>query len=95
MALCSKAIPEEFENTVANKNSLTKICETIKKNTSSRLEAQLLDSMAQPIVLLSQRFMAMKIKEDCLKLNEPALNEEISAISKRSIILTLTSQLIA
>ena len=68
-------MPEEFENAVANKNS--EIHEIVKK--TPHLEAKLLDSMAQPIILLSQRFTAMKIKEDCVKLNEPARNEKILA----------------
>ena len=77
VALCRKAMPVEFEKAVANKNTLADIRETIKK--TPHLEAQLLDSMAQPIVHLSQRFMAMKIKEDRVKLSEPAQDEEISA----------------
>ena len=77
VALCRKAMPEEFEKAVANKNTLADIREVINK--TPHLKAQLLDSTAQPIVLLSLRFMAMKIKEDRVKLSDPARDEEISA----------------
>ena len=50
-----------------------------KKSKTPQLEAQLLNSMAQAIVLLIQKFMVMKIKEDRVKLNEPPKNEKISA----------------
>ena len=41
---------------------------------------ELLDSMAQPITDLSRRFMSMKIKEDRVKMSEPAQDHDISAV---------------
>ena len=46
VALCRKAMPEEFEKAVAGKD--VEIHGVVK---TPHLEAQLLDSMAQPIVL--------------------------------------------
>lgn len=71
-------MPDEFENAVTNKNTLTEMFETIKK--TPHLKVQLLNSMAQPIALLIQWFMVMKIKVHCVKLKEPTQNEKISAI---------------
>ena len=47
VALCRKAMPEEFEKAVAGKD--VEIRGVVNK--TPHLEAQLLDSMAQPIIL--------------------------------------------
>ena len=78
VALCRKAMPEEFEKMVANKLTLTDLRREVTRNPS--LQPQLMDSMAQPIVQLSQRFVAMKIKEDRVAMSEPAKVEEITAV---------------
>ena len=75
VALCRKAMPEEFEKM---KLTLTDLRREVTRNPS--LQLQLMDSMAQPIVQLSQRFVAMKIKEDHVTMSEPAKVEEITAV---------------
>lgn len=67
---------DEFEKLIANKSTLAEVHDVITKNPS--LKHELLDSMFQPIVLLSKRFMALKIKEERVNVSEPATDEEIS-----------------
>ena len=61
VALCRKEMPEEFEKLIVNKSTLAEVRDVFTKNPS--LEHELLDSMSHPIVLLTKRFMALKIKE--------------------------------
>ena len=77
VALCRKEMPEEFERLTANKSTLAEVCGVITNNPS--LKSELLESMSQPIVLLAKRFMALKIKEDRMKIGDPAKDEEITA----------------
>ncbi len=53
---------EKPEEIVKNKLTLGDVCKVVSKNPARQPE--LLDSMAQPITLLSKRFMATKIKEE-------------------------------
>ncbi len=50
VALCRKAMPEEFEKLVVNKLTLTDIRNQVSKNPT--LQPQLMDSMARPILQL-------------------------------------------
>ena len=78
VSLCRKAMPEKFEQIIKNKLTLADIRKEVSKNPA--LQPELMDSMAQPITLLSRRFMAMKIKEEPVKLSEPANDDEIKAV---------------
>ena len=78
VALCQKAMPEEFEKMISNKLTLGDICKVIARNPT--LVPELLDSMAQPITHFSRRFMSMKIKEDPVKLSKPAQDQDISTV---------------
>ena len=78
VALCRKAMPEEFEKMLHNKLTLGDIRKVTAINPA--LVPELVDSMAQPIKDLSRRFMSMKIKEDRVKMSEPAQDHDISAV---------------
>ena len=56
VALCRKAMPEEFEKMISNKLTLRDIRKVIARNPA--LVPELLDLMAQPITHLSRRFMS-------------------------------------
>ena len=61
VALCRKAMPEEFEKMISNKLTLGDIRKVIARNPA--LVPELLDSMAQPITHLSRRLMSMKLRK--------------------------------
>ena len=91
VALCRKPMPEEFEKMVANKLTLTDLRNQVGKNPP--LHPQLMDSLSQPVLQLSKRFMAMKIKEERVALSEPAKDEEITGVFEK--IHEIDSSLVA
>ena len=75
VSLARTAMADHFERLVKNKNSLADVREAIKMNTD--LGPALLDSMSVPLVTVSQRFQAMKIKDNEVKVGVPASESEI------------------
>ena len=76
VSLARNAMPERFEQLVKNKNSQTAVREAIEN--CLELCSALRDSMAHPLIAVSQRFMAMKTRENSVKLGLPASDVQLS-----------------
>ena len=75
VSLARTAMADHFERLIKNKNSLADIRQAI--NVTPDLGPALLDSMSAPLVTVSQRFQAMKVKDNKVKVGVAAIHADL------------------
>ena len=75
VSLARSSMTDSLEQLVKNKTTMSEVREAIEKN--SDLASALQDSMSAPLVALSTRFQAMKVKGNPVKVGLPASESRI------------------
>ena len=85
VSLACTAMADHFERLIKNKNSLAEVREAVRVNPD--LGPALLDSMSAPLVTVSQRFQAMKVKDSKVKVGVPASASNLDAQFQHALFI--------